>query len=128
MQTAFVRMFQTPVKQLVSNTSPLEKIILASCVLDVRRTGNTEAYSGEIVDRVHTLLRNAMMPEVKTGTVLAKIAGMGQRRLLICASREPRLWQKVALNCGHDDAIAAIHQEESLSWLHRVLCLDYSGL
>lgn len=126
-QAAFTRMFQTPVKQLIGNTSPLEKVILAACVLDAQRTGRTEAYSGEIVDRVHTLLQNAMMPGVKTGAVLAKIVGMGQRRLLICGSTDARLWQKIALNCGHDDVIAVVHLEESLGWLHRVLCFNPSG-
>lgn len=106
---------------MLHNTSPLEMVILATLVQLSRASGNVEPSTGEVVDQVLTLLANAMVPPVRTGTILSRISSMGNRRLLVCEKTCHRLGRKVSLNVDQDDVARVIKDEESLCWLRTIV-------
>ncbi|GMH45109.1 hypothetical protein BSKO_13066 [Bryopsis sp. KO-2023] len=122
-QASVTKMFQNPIKQILRNTSTLERIILAAMVQDARATGASESLLNEIVERTIALIGNSMgvASQVKEGVIVSKIVGMGERKLLICEGNRKRLWQKIGMNVCHDDVMDAVQKDATLGWLHRAL-------
>eukprot|EP00798_Chlamydomonas_sp_ICE-L_P011217 gene11217-18839_t len=108
--------------QFLRSCSRLEKLIMVALMLEMRATKKQETTAQALHHRLHTHL-GLIMPEAKcpAGTVVALLAGLGSKRLLLTDPGWRHIKMKVSFNVTVDDVVVALKEDPGLASVHSQL-------
>jgi origin recognition complex subunit 1 len=112
-QAAQREMFQTPHMHLLEAASRHERIFLAALVMELRRTGLSDACITNVMRAHEQLCRQFDEPLPPAGAAAAIACRLASIRLLLADPGRKRSAQRVSLNVPRDDVVYALKQREN---------------
>jgi Cdc6-like AAA superfamily ATPase len=115
---AIQEMFNTPHVRMLKGAPRLERIVLASMLLEARYSGCSESTLGDIAERLYGLCKGNGEPQPAFGTIMMVVASLSAKRLIICLdSLNKRVHAKLTLNVPSYDLIHVLGVDENIPWL-----------
>ena len=112
-QAAQREMFQTPHMHLLEAASRHERIFLAALVMELRRSGLSDACITNVMRTHEQLCRQFDEPLPPAGAAAAIACRLASIRLLLADPGRKRSAQRVSLNVPRDDVVYALKQREN---------------
>ncbi|KAL0033288.1 hypothetical protein WJX77_001908 [Trebouxia sp. C0004] len=114
---AINEMFQATHMQMMRNCCRLEKMLLASVLMESRARGHTDVMMENVHVRLEGLCQGHSEPSVAIGAAVAAAVRLGSKRLILADPGAKRLYMRMSLNVPVDDLSHILKHEETIEWL-----------